>query len=63
MFKVTVTSTFDLLTPKSIGSIYGSKPFMIPRMVNLAEISMKFISGQDFTSTEKCPFAVFKNEQ
>jgi len=47
MFKVTVTLTFALLTPKSIGIIYGSWPFMIPRIVNLGEISLKLMSGQN----------------
>jgi len=37
MFKVTVTLTFELLTPKSIGIIYGSWPFMKQRKVNIGE--------------------------
>ena len=51
MFKVTVTLTFKLLTPKSIGIIYGSWLFMIQRNVNLlvGEISLKFMSGQHFS--------------
>ena len=34
MFKVIVTLTFDLLTPKSIGIIYESWSSTIPRKVN-----------------------------
>jgi len=45
MFNVTVTLTFDLLTPKSIGIIYGSWSFRIPRMVYLGEISLKLMRG------------------
>jgi len=43
MFKVTVTLIFDPLTPKSIGIIYGSWPFMILRKVHLGEIGLKLM--------------------
>jgi len=43
-----VTLTFDLLTPKSIGIIYGSRPSLIPRKVYLGEIGLKSISEQYF---------------
>ena len=42
--------TFDLLTPKSIGIIYGSWPSLIPRKVYLGEISLKSMSGQNFAN-------------
>jgi len=49
MFKVTVTLTFELLTPKPIGIIYESWLFMIQRTFNLVcEIILKFMSGHDF---------------
>ena len=35
------------LTPKSIGIVYQSSLFMIPRKVNIGEISVKLMSGQD----------------
>jgi len=44
---------FDLLTPKSIGIIYGSWTSMILRKVNLGEIIFKLMSGQDFANTEQ----------
>jgi len=47
---VTVTVTFDLLTLKSIGSIYGSWQFMIPRKVQLGEISLPLMSRQAFAN-------------
>jgi len=47
---VTVTLTFELLTSKSIGIIYGSWPFMIQRKVNLGKISLRLMSGQDFAN-------------
>jgi len=50
MLYVTVALTFDLLTPKSIGTIYGSWPSLIPRKVYLGEISLKSMSGQDFAN-------------
>jgi len=50
MLQITVTLTVDLLTPKLIGIIYGSWPFMIPRRVILGEISLKLLSGQDFAN-------------
>jgi len=45
MFKVTVTLTFDPLTPKLMWIIYGSWPFMIQRQVYLREISLSLMSG------------------
>jgi len=53
MFQVTVNLTFNLLTPKSIWIICGSWPFMIQRKVNLGEISLKLMSGQDFANAGK----------
>jgi len=53
MFKVTVTLTFELLTPKSIGIIYGSWSFMIQRKVNLGDISLQLLSGQDIAYAEQ----------
>jgi len=50
MLQVTVTFTYELLTPKSLGIIYGSWPSMIPRKVYLDEISLKLMSGQDFAT-------------
>ena len=50
MFKVTVTLTLDLLNSKSIGIIYGSLPFIIPRIVILVEIKLKLMSGQNFAN-------------
>jgi len=50
MLKVTVTLTFKILTPRSIWIICGPWPFMIPRKVNLGDIRLKFMSGQDFTN-------------
>ena len=47
MLQVTVTLTFDPLHPKSIGIVYGS---MIPRKVNLGEVSLKLMRGQDFAN-------------
>jgi len=37
MLNVNVTLTFELMTPKSIGIIYGSWPFKIQRKVNLGK--------------------------
>ena len=45
MFKVTVILTFQLLTPKLLGVIYGSWLFMIQRKLNLDEISLKLMIG------------------
>ena len=50
MPQITVTLTFDLLPPKSIGIIYGSFPSMITRKANLSKISLKLISGQNFAN-------------
>jgi len=50
MLQITVTLTFNILTQTSIGIIYGSWPFMIQRKVNIGEISLKLISGQDFAN-------------
>ena len=47
MFKVTVTLTYEILTPKPIGIIYRSWPFMIQSKVNLDKISLKLMNGQD----------------
>ena len=44
MLNLTVTLTFDLLTSKSNGNIYGSWPSVIPRKTNLGEISLKLMS-------------------
>jgi len=48
MPQVTVILTFDLMTPKSIGIIYGSWPFMIPRKVHIGKI--KLMRGQNFAN-------------
>ena len=50
MLKVTVILAFDLLTPKSIGIIYGSWPFTIPRKVHLVDFNLKLKSGQYFAN-------------
>jgi len=50
MFKITVTLTFDLITPKSIGIICRSWSFMITRKVNQGEIILKLMNGQDFAN-------------
>jgi len=50
MFKVTVTLTFELLTPKPIGIVYVSRLFMMERKFNLCEKSLKLMSGQDFVN-------------
>jgi len=47
MLPVTVTLTFDLLTTKSIGDIYGAWISMILRKAYIDEISLKLISGQE----------------
>jgi len=47
MLQLTVTLTVDQLNLKSIGIIYGSWPSIIPKTVNLCEISLKLLSGQD----------------
>ena len=47
MLKVTVTLTFDQLTPKSIGIIYGLCPSKIIRIIYLGEINLNLMSGQD----------------
>jgi len=52
-----VTLTLDLLTQKSLGITCGSWPFIILRMVNLGEISLKLMSRQDFAysrQTDRC---------
>ena len=46
-----MTLTFDLLTQKSIGIIYGLWPSLIPRNVYLGEISLKSMSREDFANT------------
>jgi len=38
--------TFDLLTSKSIGIIYGSWPSLIPGKVYLVKISLQSMRGQ-----------------
>jgi len=50
MLQDTVTVTFDLLTPKSLGIIYGSWPSIIPRKVYLGETSLKLMSRQEFAN-------------
>jgi len=50
MFEVNLTLAFELLTPKSKRIIYGSWPFMIQSRVNVVEICLKLISGQDFAN-------------
>jgi len=50
MLQVTVTLTFDLLTPKSKGINYGTWSSMIPRKVYLSKISLKLMSGHDFVN-------------
>jgi len=44
------TVTFDLMTPKSLGIIYGSWPSIIPRKVYLGETSLKLMSIQEFAN-------------
>ena len=48
LFKITVTLTFDLLIPKSIGIIYGSRSTKTHIMVSLSLIGFKLFSGQWF---------------
>jgi len=50
MLQVTVTLTFDILTPKSTGIINGSLPSMTRRKVYLGEIILKLMRGQDFAN-------------
>jgi len=49
-----ITVTFDLLTQKSIGIIYGSRPTKTPIIVFLSLISFKLLSGQGFYALGHC---------
>ena len=54
MFLVTMTLTFDVLTPKLIGIINGSWLTMTLYMVFLSLIGFKLLSGQEFYAPGHC---------
>ena len=54
MFKVTVTLTFDILTPKLIGIFFGSWPTKTPITASLSSVSFKLMSGQGFYAPGHC---------
>jgi len=54
MFKDTVTLTFDLLTSKSIGIIFGSLPTKIPIIESLSLTGVKLISGKQIYAPGHC---------
>ena len=58
MLQVTVTLTFKLLTPKSIGIIYcsGLTTSKTPIMVSLSLIGFKLLNGQEFYAPGHCDF-------
>ena len=54
MLQDTVTLTFDLLTKKLIGIIYGSWLPMIPRKVHLGEIMFNVNERTDRRTDDMC---------
>jgi len=56
MFKVTVTLTFDLLAPKSIGIMIGSLSIITLIGVSLSLIGFKLLSRQGFFVQDHCDF-------
>ena len=40
--------TFDLVTPKTIGILYTSRPTSLPSLVNLGQTVLKILSGNVF---------------
>ena len=54
MLQVTVTLTFDLLTPNSVGIIFGQWPSKTPIMVSLSLKRFKLLSKQRFYAQAHC---------
>ena len=54
VFKVTVTLTFDKLTPKSIGVFYWSWPTSIPNMGIVSQCIFLLLIGQAFCVQGQC---------
>jgi len=54
--RVTVTLTFDLLTPKSIGVFYSKKAITLWSLKPLGQRVLELLSGNGFHSSGHCDF-------
>ena len=54
MLQVTVTLTFNLLNPKSLGIIYEAWLTKTPIIVSLSLKDFKLLSGQGFYAPDQC---------
>jgi len=52
--RVTVTLTFDILTPKSIGAFYSIRAITLKSLKALGQRVLKLLSGNGFHSLGQC---------
>jgi len=58
MLQITMTLTFDLFTPKSIGITFEPWPTKTSNIVSLSLIALKLLSGQGFYAPNHCDLDV-----